>query len=319
MIRFDPDVPASTWRTPTATVAAATTSPDPAPDFDGNKDGLHETNIAAVVSDPGAISLRTVLRRGDCDAWLETISKERLDLPETFDDNLPAFVPTPLAEAPADAQVFDPLITSAVRRNGNPKSRWVVDGSRRNNKGQTRDPDVSPPTCLVMSVFLVLALAAQFDWTISQFDVAKSYMLATPLRTYFTRHPPGFAELLRLKFGHAPLNPDHFLLRVAKNAYGAPDAGRVWYDTLLTFLLITLAFHVSPLDRCVFVLCEIIDGVFMICIILVYVDDLLVVEVAILKARIIGKLEDRSPLTEEGDDYLGLQIDTPPGAIHVHQ
>ena len=83
-----------------------------------------------------------------------------------------------------------------------------------------------------MSVFLVLALAAQFGWTIPQFDVAKAYavkayMLATPPRTYFIRYPPGFAEFLRFKFGRAPFNPDHFLLRVAKIAYGTHDAGRV--------------------------------------------------------------------------------------------
>ena len=123
--------------------------------------------------------------------------------------------------------MFDSLITNAARRNGNPKSRWVVDGSRRFNKGQTRDPSASSPTCVAISVFLVLALAAQLGWTISRFDVIKAHMLATPLRTYFIRYPPGFTEFLRLKFGHAPFNPDHFLLRAAKNAYGAPDAGRV--------------------------------------------------------------------------------------------
>ena len=130
--------------------------------FDTGKDGLHETNIATVVSDPGAMSLRTVPRRGDCEAWLDTISKERLGLSETFDDNLPAFVPTPRAGAPADTQVFDLLITNVARRNVKPKSCWVVDGSRRDNKGQTRDPAASPPTCLDMSVFLVAALAAKF-------------------------------------------------------------------------------------------------------------------------------------------------------------
>ena len=96
------------------------------------------------------------------DAWIETISKERFDLPKTFDDSIPAFFPTPCADVPADAQVFDSLITNVVRRNGKPKSRWVVDGSRRNNKVQTRDPAASSPTYLAMSVFLVLALAAKF-------------------------------------------------------------------------------------------------------------------------------------------------------------
>jgi hypothetical protein len=170
-----------------------------------------------------------------------------------------------------------------------------------------------------MSVFLVLALAAQNNWTISQFDVIKAYMLAAPLRTYYIRYPPGFAEFLRLKFGRAPFDPDHYLLRVAKNAYGAPDAGRVWYDTLSTFLLVSLKFHVSPLDRCVFVLCATIDNIRMICVILVYVDDLLVAGSTTLKKQIINALKARFPLTEGGEDYLGLEIDASPGVIKVHQ
>ena len=92
--------------------------------------------------------------------------------------------------------------------------------------------------------FPVLALVAQFGRSTSQSGVVKVYMLAAPPRTYHTRYQPGFAEFLRLKFGFAPFNPNHFLLRAAKNAYGAPDTGRAWYDTLLTPPLVTLAFHI---------------------------------------------------------------------------
>ena len=123
--------------------------------------------MPAEVSDPGAMSLRIVTRRDDCDVWLETISNERLDLPKTFDDNTPAFIPTLRAGVPADAHVFDSLITNITHRNGKPKSRWVVDGSRRSNKGQPRDPPASSPAYLAMSVFLVPAIAAQFGWAIS--------------------------------------------------------------------------------------------------------------------------------------------------------
>ena len=59
MVRLNPDVPASTWRTPTVTVATAAISLS---EFDANKDGLYETNMPAKVSDAGAMSLRTVIR-----------------------------------------------------------------------------------------------------------------------------------------------------------------------------------------------------------------------------------------------------------------
>ena len=173
------------------TVTTATAFSAPASVFDTNNGGLHEANIPAVVPDPGAMSLRTVFRRGDCDAWIEAISNEQPDLPEVFDDNTPAFAPTPRDDTPTDAQVFDSLITSVVHRNGKPKSRWVVDSSRRFNKGRTRDPSTSSPTCLAMSVALALAPVAQFDRSILQLDVAKAYMLAAPLsaRTSSDTHP----------------------------------------------------------------------------------------------------------------------------------
>ena len=151
-----------------------------------------------------------------------------------------------------------------------------------------------------MHLFLVPALASQFGWSVPQFDVAKAYMLAAPLHTYFIRHPPGFAEFLRLKFGRTLFDPDHFLLRVTKNAYCARDAGRAWYDALLTF---------RTIDRCAFVLCEIIDGVCLTCIILVYVYDLVVVRPSVLTARIIEMIKDRFPLTEGGGDYMSRDRD----------
>ena len=58
-----------------------------------------------------------------------------------------------------------------------------------------------------MSISLVLALAAQFGWAISQFDAVRVYMLATPPRTYFIRYPPGFAEFLRLKVRTHTIQP----------------------------------------------------------------------------------------------------------------
>ena len=67
-----------------------------------------------------------------------------------------------------------------------------------------------------------------------------------------------------------------------------------------------------------FVLFEIIDGVRLTCIILVYVDDLLVVGSSVLTACITEMLKDRFLLTEGGGDYLGLEIDASPGVIHVY-
>ena len=72
------------------------------------------------------------------------------DVVTTFDDNLPASVPTQRTGAPV---------------NG---------------------PITLTPTCLAMSIFIMLALVAQFGWSISRFGVVKAHMLAPPLRHHTT-------------------------------------------------------------------------------------------------------------------------------------
>ena len=104
-----------------------------------------------MVHDPGDIPLHTVLRHSD--VWLDANSGERLNMPETLDENPPTFVPTPRADAPTD------------------------------------DPITPSPTCLVMSIFLILTLAAQFGWSISRFNVVKAHMLATPFHNCFISYP----------------------------------------------------------------------------------------------------------------------------------
>ncbi len=147
------------------------------------------------------------------------INAERLDKASTFDDNLPAFVRTPLEDAPVGAIIKDSLVTNTYSRAHKRKSRWVVDGSRR--PGDERDPSSSSPTCLAASVFLVLAMAAQFGWAIKQFDVVKAYMLAAPLFTYYIRYPHCFQEYLVRCPLEEQFDINLFLLRVSKNAYGS--------------------------------------------------------------------------------------------------
>ena len=86
MDRFAPDLgPASAWPDLAAIIAMAASS-SLAPSFDANNDRRQETGTPDQVHNPGAMSLRAVLRLGDCDQWIEAISGEQLDLSETFDD-----------------------------------------------------------------------------------------------------------------------------------------------------------------------------------------------------------------------------------------
>ena len=152
-------------------------------------------------------------------------------------------------------------------------------------------------------------MAAQFGWKILTMDVVGAYLPAEPARHIYLQYPRGFADYLRrLHNGALPFDPDLYVLRAAKNVYGLKDAGRVWYRELT-----------SILDPCLFVRARVINGVRRLCLLVVYVDDLLVVgdadQVDITNAELSAKL----PLQDGGDDFLGLRIRHTDRGVSVDQ
>ena len=167
---------------------------------------------------------------------------------------------------------------------------------------------------------LVLSMVAQFDWRVLQFDVASAYLNADPVRTVYATYPAGFRDFLQRTHDTAPFNPDEYLLRVAKNVYGAPDAGRIWYERLSEVLTGNLGFHISPVDRCLFKLTSTSNNTHATCILLVYVDDLLIAGEQSLVERVSAALRQQFVLKEGGQDYLGLEINTQTnGTVRVSQ
>ena len=80
----------------------------------------------------------------------------------------------------------------------------------------------------------------------------------------------------------------------------------MWYDTLAGFLQVTLGFKVSQTDRCVFVRHKCMGNVRSTCVILVYVDDVLVFGSASTVSEVPAALRARYPLTNDAPDYLGM-------------
>ena len=83
---------------------------------------------------------------------------------------------------------------------------------------------------------MVLSMCAQYDWSMTQYDVVAAYMLAKPSHTYYVRYPAGWRDYLRRKHGEPPYNPDDFYLRVDKNVYGREESGLIWFQMLSQFL-----------------------------------------------------------------------------------
>ena len=267
-------------------------------------------------------SFAAAMRGPDRDAWAIAFTTKRLDLAGSFADGQPAFERVPRAAAIATGvEIKDTVVVLYVSRHGEKKPRWCINGKRPT--GCIKSPAASSPGCLSSTVILALALAATFDWDINQFDVVQAYLLANPRKYMYARYPHGFCEYLRVlaKGGPIEFEPNDYLMRVRKNVYGDDEAGAVWYELIATFLMRDLGFSRLSIDRCLFVHAITINGMRVVCIILLYVDDLLIIGDRRAVAEFSTKLCERFPTTAGGQDYLGLEItcDSVAGTVFVSQ
>ncbi|CAL8161400.1 unnamed protein product [Prunus armeniaca] len=81
------------------------------------------------------------------------------------------------------------------------------------------------------TVHLVLALAAQFHWTIKQLDVKKVFLHGIIHKEGYMQQPPGFTDSKQ----------PHHVCRLLKSLYGLKQAPRAWNERFTTHLL-TLGF-----------------------------------------------------------------------------
>ena len=77
-----------------------------------------------------------------------------------------------------------------TKRPGKKKARWVADGSKR--PPGSDDAENSLPTCRASTVLLALAMAAEYRWSMAQYDVVGAYLLCDARKVYYVYFPPGF-------------------------------------------------------------------------------------------------------------------------------
>jgi hypothetical protein len=151
---------------------------------------VHCTNPAPSATPPGAMSISEALKTGHRTEYVGAIGAECLWDPANFDDGVPAMVRVPVSEVPPGAPVCNTISVNLQKRgSGKFKSRTVLDESRTS---QGRQPENSSPACLTSTLLLMLSIACQMAWTITQFDVTTAYLLAAPIRLQFARFPRGW-------------------------------------------------------------------------------------------------------------------------------
>jgi hypothetical protein len=119
--------------------------------------------------------------------------------------------------------------------------------------------DTFSPVIKPATIRLLLALAVQFDWTITQLDVSNAFLHSFLDEDVYMEQPQGFVD---------PNFPNH-VCKLHTTLYGLKQAPRAWFTHLS---LLELGFSSSQVDPSLFIYHTNGSHVF----ILVYIDDIIV-------------------------------------------
>ena len=170
--------------------------------------------------------------------------------------------------------------------------------------------DTFSPVAKLVTVKLLLAIAAVKGWILSQLDVTNAFLHGDLDEEVYMKLPPGYHP------DGVPL-PRNAVCLLHKSLYGLKQASRQWFSKF-SGVIISLGFRQSPSDHSLFTRSS--DGHFMA--ILIYVDDVLIAStdpqaIVQLKADLSKafKLKDLGTLKY----FLGLEIARAAAGICVSQ
>jgi hypothetical protein len=200
------------------------------------------------------------------------------------------------------------------------KARLVANGAMQDRQLY---PDTSPPTAMLQSVMMVLAVSAFEDRKVGAIDIGGAYLNAE-------RDPTGEEVIMELEpmlvSILAKVAPEikpftdrsgKLLVKLDKAMYGTLDAAKIWCDKL-TGALRDMGFEHNDVDPCV--MNKMFDGNQ--CTLVVYVDDLLITckrgdVLTTVTEELKSRFGDVKFSQEEDISYLGMHIKVKDGAATV--
>ena len=217
---------------------------------------------ASIESPKEPASYKQALRSPQADEWQAAIRSEY--------DSLIARKTWKLVPRPAGRKLVDSKWVFKVKRNADGsiaryKARLVARGFTQEHGVDYNE--TFAPTVKAVSLRVLLALAAYYDWEVEQFDVVTAFLEAGLDEEIYMRQPEGFREVNE--------NGDELVCLLLKALYGLKQAPRNW-NKVITAWLIDYGFSQSKVDPCIFVYKK--GGDFYI--LALYVDDNILVGAA---------------------------------------
>ena len=138
------------------------------------------------------------------------------------------------------------------------KARMVAQGNRqRADRGDFDPSHLESFTFIFSSLLLMLTLAVAGAWFIENSDVVTAFHNSDLLEPMYMWVPKGVEHLF-----------SSMVVKIVKGLYGLKQSPRLWYDTLLAWL-ISLGFERSDVDPCLFTYRDGDDELYLV----VWVDD----------------------------------------------
>ncbi|TYK00083.1 putative mitochondrial protein [Cucumis melo var. makuwa] len=200
---------------------------------------------------------------------------------------------------------IDVFTTNASTPLARHKARLVAKGYHQVHGfdfDETVSPVVKKPT-----IQIILALAAQYSWSLTQLDVKNVFLHGILQETVYMSQPTAFQD---------KTCPNHVCL-LHKSLYGLKQAPRAWFESFTSYLF-TLGFVVSNADPSLFIRSVGSSLTYL----LLYVDDIIVTGpdssyISLLKTQLAleFQISDLGPLKY----FLGLKIHSLPNGLFVNQ
>lgn len=162
------------------------------------------------------------------------------------------------------------------------------------------------PVAKPITIRVILSIAVQFNWPITQLDVSNAFLHGHLLEDVFITQPPSFSD---------PNKPNH-VCKLRKSLYGLKQAPPAWYEELHQCLL-SLGFFASAADSSLFIQYD-----QHITFLLVYVDDIVLTGNSPTHCQFLVKqlssqfaIKDLGPLHY----FLGLEVHRSPTSLFLSQ
>ena len=194
-------------------------------------------------------NLKQALMAPDCDLWIAALFKEISGLKGkgVWEEVL-------RSDVPAGTSVVPSQLCFTVKSDGTRKCRWVARGDLM-KEGQHYIASKSSMAA-IETVRMQTALAAGAGWKIYACDFGQAFVAAPAdsddLYLELPEVPPEFEGTPEWGHGGLPRRGGRFVAHMKRNIYGLVQAGRVWQQHLMTWMIDKLHARLYLNDRCAF-------------------------------------------------------------------